>query len=151
MYWVIYQFTVWNIMFFWQLVTEGSGNVLEQYGRFVSSQYPMLLCVVVLIPFFAWDALRFSLRVAGPIYRIRATIKALEEGRTLKPVKLRQGDYLQDVIDELNALIVFMDERSFRTDESAPTKSHAQLNIDSASTVIMDSSHNLESLAESVK
>src|SRR5262245_23886899 len=80
MYWVIYQFTVWNIMFFWQLLTEGQGNVLEQYGRFVASQYPMLLCVVVLVPFFAWDALRFSLRVAGPIYRIRATIKALEEG-----------------------------------------------------------------------
>jgi hypothetical protein len=143
MYWVIYQFTVWNILFFWDLLTEGKGNVLEQYGRFVATQYPMLLCVALLIPFFAWDAIRFTLRVAGPIYRIRATIKALEEGRTLKPVKLRQGDYLQDVIDQLNSLIVLMDEHSFQDDH--------EVGSDSATTIIhRDDNVPSESMAESI-
>jgi hypothetical protein len=112
MYWVIYQFTLWNIMFFWQVLTEGKGNVAEQYARFVSAQYPMSLCVILLIPFFAWDALRFSHRVAGPLFRIRATMQAIEAGRTIQRVTLRDGDYLQEVIDDLNSLIVHLEEQN---------------------------------------
>jgi len=47
-------------------IGKGKGNVLDQYARFVSAQYPMLLCLVVLVPFsrgmrlnfrFEWQAL----------------------------------------------------------------------------------------------
>jgi hypothetical protein len=134
MYWVIYQFTVWNFMFFWQVLTEGKGDVVEQYGRFAAGQYPMLLCVVVLIPFFAWDAIKFSLRVAGPLYRIRMTIQALEAGKPLRPVKLRDGDYLQEVIDDLNSLIVHMDDRNLATLDFASSQSKKPEFLDSRST-----------------
>jgi hypothetical protein len=136
MYWVIYQFTLWNIMFFWQVLAEGKGNVVDQYGRFVAAQYPMLLCLVVLVPFFAWDAVKFSLRVAGPLYRIRMTIQAIEAGRTLRPVKLRDGDYLQEVIDDLNSLIVFLEERNFVTiDSAAASESRQSVPLDPESRV----------------
>jgi hypothetical protein len=122
-YWLIYQFTMWNIMFFWQVLSEGKGNVLEQYARFVASQYPMLLCLIVLIPFFAWDAIKFSLRVAGPLYRIRATIQAIESGRSLRPVTMRDGDYLQEVIDDLNSLIAFLGERKIASVDPSASSS----------------------------
>jgi hypothetical protein len=105
-------------MFCWQVLQEGKGNVLEQYGRFVVAQYPVLLCLVVLIPFFAWDAIRFSLRVAEPLHRIRTTIQGIESGRKLRTVKLRKGDYLQEVIDDLNSLILHLEERSLVTLDS---------------------------------
>jgi len=113
MYWFIYQFTLLNIMFAWQVFNEGKGDMMEQYARFIGGQGPMLICLIVLLPCFAWDALRFSLRVAGPLHRIRTTIREIESGQTkMRPVKLRDGDYLQEIIDDLNAMIVYLEERN---------------------------------------
>jgi hypothetical protein len=151
MYWVIYQSTMWNIMFFWQVLSEGRGNVLEQYARFVANQYPMLLCLLILIPFFAWDAIRFSHRVAGPLHRIRTTIQAIEAGRTLRPVTLRDGDYLQEVIDDLNSLIVFLDERNIASvDLSPPHKNGVSRNPQSPRSTDPQQAAEPEAMAHSV-
>jgi sensor histidine kinase YesM len=48
----------------------------------------------------------FLHRVAGPIYRIRLTIKRLAEDQIPeRSVRLRHGDFFQEVADELNRLI----------------------------------------------
>ncbi len=48
----------------------------------------------------------FLHRVAGPLYRIRGVLKILADGKVPeREVKLREGDFFVEVVDELNRLV----------------------------------------------
>ena len=119
-YWFIYQFTMWNFLFGCQLLREGRGNPAEQHLRFFISNYPMLIVFAIIVPFFAWDALKLSHRVAGPVYRLRQTIRAITAGQPIRRVKLRDGDHLTEVADDFNEMLLALEERGAITiDRSA--------------------------------
>jgi hypothetical protein len=120
-YWFIYQFTMWNFLFGWHVLREGRGNPAEQHLRFFQAQYPMLIVFAILVPFFAWDALKLSHRVAGPIYRLRQTIRTIIAGQPVRRVKLRDGDHLTEVAEDVNEMLLTLEERGAITiDRSAP-------------------------------
>lgn len=48
----------------------------------------------------------FLHRIAGPLYRIRGVLKILADGKVPeKEVKLREGDFFIEVVEELNRLV----------------------------------------------
>jgi len=104
-YWLVYQVSLWNFLFVWRLLHGGEGDLWEQYRQFCAEFYPVILGFLVIVPFVAYDAVRFSHGVAGPIYRIQQTIRAIAAGQPVKPVKLRWGDHLVDFQNDLNAMI----------------------------------------------
>jgi hypothetical protein len=104
-YWLVYQVSLWNFLFVWRLLQEGPGNPLQQYLRFLDDYYPALIGSVFLLPVLAWDAIKFAHRVVGPIYRFRKTLQAVAAGEAVQPVKLRQGDFLTEMRDDLNQLL----------------------------------------------
>jgi hypothetical protein len=110
-YWLVYQVCLWNLVFVWRLLQEGTGNPLEQYGRFCLDYAPALLGSAALLPFLAWDAVRFFHRVVGPIYRIRQTMQAVAAGERVRPVKLRDGDLLIDMRDDFNRMLEALDRQ----------------------------------------
>src|SRR5437764_15093867 len=79
-YGLIYQVSLWNFLFAWRLTSEGKGNLWEQYVHFFWDFYPMFFCFLLIVPFIAWDAVRFAHRLAGPIYRFRKTVQAVAGG-----------------------------------------------------------------------
>jgi hypothetical protein len=105
MYWLIYTVALWNLLFIWRLLSEGPGDPLEQYGRFFLDYWPALVCFVVVVPALAWDAVRFTHRLVGPIYRFRKTIQALSNGEAVQPLKLRDDDFLKDMRDDFNRML----------------------------------------------
>ncbi len=60
---------------------------------------------LLLLPIVVFDSIRFSHRFAGPMVRLRRTMKDLAEGRASPPVNLRDGDYWNDFALNLNQLI----------------------------------------------
>ena len=60
--------------------------------------------IVVLMPIFAYDLLRFSNRFTGPVTRIRKEIRDLTTGAQLEPIEFRGNDFLRELADEYNAL-----------------------------------------------
>jgi hypothetical protein len=105
MYWIVYLLCTWNFLFMWQLLQEGEGNLWDQYTRFVSSQYPTLVCCLLIVPFFAWDAIRFSHRFVGPLIRFRRTFRSIKNNEKVDRVELRKGDFLLDMQDEINSMV----------------------------------------------
>lgn len=103
-YGFIYQVTVWNLMFCWWLLRHSS-SLIDQYRDFCTEFYPMLLCVVVLAPAFAWDAVKYCHKIAGPIYRFRATSRDIAAGKPVRRIKLRSGDELITLQDDFNAML----------------------------------------------
>lgn len=105
MYWLVYQFTLFNFLFCWRLLRQGPGNIVQQYGQFFMEFYPMLFCFLLLVPAFLWDAIKFYHRVAGPIVRFRQAINDVASDRPLQRVRLRDGDELLDLRDDFNAML----------------------------------------------
>ncbi len=66
--------------------------------------------VLVSVMFLLYNALKISHRIAGPIYRICQSIKRIREGDVAFKIALRTGDHLEEVRDELNLLLDFLNE-----------------------------------------
>ncbi len=56
------------------------------------------------------QALRYSHRIAGPTFRIVRSLKDIRSGNLGFRVKLRKGDELEEIADELNRLIDWLAE-----------------------------------------
>ncbi len=104
-YWFVYQAAMWNFLFVWRLLKEGPGDPLEQYARFVGEFYPALICFALVVPILAWDAVRFAHRLIGPIWRFRKTMQEMANGQPVRPIKLRQGDFLLEMKDDFNVML----------------------------------------------
>ncbi len=67
-----------------------------------------------------WNALRFSHKVAGPMYRIGKTLQAVRAGDPSVRARLRNGDHLEDLAQEINEFLDWLEEReiTLAADES---------------------------------
>jgi hypothetical protein len=110
-YWLIYRLTEWNFLFIWRLVQEGAQDPLEQYRRFFLDYWPGLLVFAVLVPFLAWDAVKFAHRLVGPLVRFQKAMRAVAAGEPVRPVELREGDYLGEVQDDFNHMLENLHQR----------------------------------------
>lgn len=104
-YLVIYFITLGNLLFIWRLISDGPGNPLEQYFNSFLDYAPPLLFLVALLPILAWDALRFTHRLVGPLVRFRRAFQDLAQGKPVHPIKLRAGDFLEELRDDFNQML----------------------------------------------
>lgn len=67
---------------------------------------PFLLVTLVLVPVFIYDAMRLSGRFAGPVFRLRRTIRKITE--TGRPVKLRfrKDDFWKDLAVDFDRMVM---------------------------------------------
>jgi nitrogen fixation/metabolism regulation signal transduction histidine kinase len=56
----------------------------------------------------AWDTICFSHRLVGPLVRFRKTMQAIANGEAVRPIKLREGDYLEDLRDDFNKMLEYL-------------------------------------------
>jgi len=105
LYWFISQLTLWNLVFIWRLIQEGPGNPVEQYVQFLEVFAPAIVGSLLLVPVLAWDSVKFAHRVVGPLYRFRQTMQALAAGEAVRPIRLRQDDFLTELRDDFNRML----------------------------------------------
>lgn len=61
--------------------------------------WPAILVLLVMIGF---HSIRVSHRMAGPIYRFKEVLKAVQKGDLTTHSTLRKGDFFVDLMDEIN-------------------------------------------------
>jgi hypothetical protein len=61
-----------------------------------------LLASALILPAILLDLLRLSHRWVGPVFRLRASLQALNRGETVKPIAFRDGDFWQELAGEFN-------------------------------------------------
>ena len=59
----------------------------------------------------AWDAVRFTHRLVGPLWRFRRTMMCIARGELVQPIKLRKGDYLGEFQADFNAMLESLQKR----------------------------------------
>jgi hypothetical protein len=100
-----------NFLFAWRLLTEGLHDPVGKFVGLLRDYLPVGICLLVLVPVMAWDAIRFTHRLVGPLVRFRRTMLSIAEGKPVRPIKLREGDYLTDLRDDFNLMLEGLQSR----------------------------------------
>src|SRR5262245_55037505 len=66
---------------------------------------PFLMVMVFMLPVFIVDTIKLSHRFAGPIYRLRQTVRSLARGGAYTPMKFRDFDFWQGLADDFNEMV----------------------------------------------
>jgi hypothetical protein len=110
-YLVLFLIVLFNFLFAWKLLSDGMDDPLERLSDMLHEYLPVGICLLVLVPVMAWDAMRFSHRLVGPMVRFRRTMQSISKGETVRPIKLREGDYLTDLRDDFNQMLDSLQRR----------------------------------------
>lgn len=110
-YLVLFLGVLVNFLFAWQLFTGGLENPGTRFVEMLRTYLPVLLCLIVLVPVMAWDAMRFTHRLVGPLVRLRRAMQEVAGGTAVPPVRFRQGDYLDEVRDDFNGMLESLQRR----------------------------------------
>jgi hypothetical protein len=121
--------TATMLVFFWRMLMAGAARPHQHLLSAVSDAAPMLLALVAIMPFVAFDLLKLSNRFAGPVYRVRLTLESLARGETVRPVRFRDGDFWCELAPKLNVLAARLGqlESPGQYDPEAETSSDDQL------------------------
>ncbi|MFN3192242.1 MAG: hypothetical protein ACE361_17155 [Aureliella sp.] len=71
--------------------------IWEKYAFFI-------LLMITIVPSFIYDSIKLSNRFAGPMVRLRDSIKRIADGGEVSELSFRDGDFWQDVSVEFNRM-----------------------------------------------
>ncbi len=110
-YLVVFFVVFSNFLFAWKLWDEGPVDPWAQLVDTLRTNLPVFVLLLVLVPVMAWDTVRFSHRLVGPLVRFRTAMQELAAGEAVRPIKLRDGDYLTEMRDEFNQMLEELQKR----------------------------------------
>ncbi len=105
---LIYWCGTWLMVFAFPICTRLFFTSLpfDQLARQLMTElwFPIVMSVL-LIPIVAWDSVRFSNRVAGPVWRIARSLRQLSANQKTDRIQLRKDDFCHDLADDVNRLL----------------------------------------------
>ena len=110
-YLVIFFVVFCNFLFAWKMIEEGPTDPGQQFLETVQANAPVFICLLLLVPVMAWDTIRFSHRLVGPLVRFRKALQEMADGEPVRPIKLRDGDYLIEMRDDFNKMLEELQRR----------------------------------------
>ncbi|MCD0460874.1 hypothetical protein [Roseiconus lacunae] len=103
MHWVVFFLcNAFALMCWIRLFEQPDADWGQTFGDTVRRFLPFFIITVALIPAFVWDTLKLSHRFAGPITRLRNTLKDMKAGRSVPPLRFRENDFWQEIASNFN-------------------------------------------------
>lgn len=75
------------------------------YTTYLSELRPLFLATAILMPYFIYDLIKFSNRVAGPLYRCQKMMRDMVEGKPVREFQPRTRDLMPEFYADFNALV----------------------------------------------
>lgn len=66
---------------------------------------PVVICMLVMMPFMIWDLMNLTNRIAGPLFRFETLLKEYSRTGTLNTAHLREGDLLTEYQQHFNEFV----------------------------------------------
>ncbi len=110
-YWFFFVVAVAQVLLCWQIFNEPDGPFWTHfnYGRLWQQHGSVVIASLLLLPLLMIDAVIFSNRFTGPVYRLRRCIRALANGERVQPITFRKNDFRPEMADEFNALLAYVE------------------------------------------
>ncbi|MEQ8848844.1 hypothetical protein [Botrimarina sp.] len=91
----------------WVFLAPGVGALVRSPELLRGVLTCLVISVVVsglLLPIVLYDLVRFTHRFAGPMVRLRESMRRVAAGETVETLRFRDGDYWQEFADAFNAM-----------------------------------------------
>jgi len=103
-YWMVYNAVLVVVIggekLFWMVPDVMTGQSSFDFSQFIATFFSegrsMFVAMAVFCPALIWDMLKYSHRIAGPLYRFRSAMEDHVAGKELKGVQLRDNDLLKE-------------------------------------------------------
>jgi hypothetical protein len=105
LYWAVCLITITLMLLCWRIVTGPARLFYTHFDDMWFHYGPAMVASCLLLPLVIVDVIRVSNRFAGPMLRLRRSMKALARGEHVEPITFRDGDFWQDFADEFNTLL----------------------------------------------
>ena len=102
-----------NLLFFYNLAQKAVDKGIPRshiFFRFVEQQQTTMNLIFLgtaVVIFFGTCifGLLYSHRIAGPLYRLTQDLKGMTEGKAIRDVRFRKGDFFPEIAEAFNAFI----------------------------------------------
>jgi hypothetical protein len=117
-YLFLYAVAAFHIAFLFEVLLKSiarggpAQGVGALYVDYLHQQKTLLLTFFLTAPYFLFNLLRFSHRIAGPLYRCRRVMREMAEGKVVPAFKPRKHDLMTELFEAFNALIKTCNERA---------------------------------------
>ena len=121
---------------FFQLMTKSMPNVSENV---LAAQKDLVLylvliqLVITLLVFIVF--IFFTHKIAGPLYKLKNHLASIREGHPITPLNFRDGDYFQDVADEVT---LFLETISSNQENDFHDLDEISMYVENLATVVPD-------------
>jgi hypothetical protein len=114
---LLFALAVVHITFIFELMgslvfNDVGQGVANLYLDFLGRQKPLLITLVLVAPILLYDLLKFSHRIAGPLYRCRHVMEEMANGKSVPPFQPRKHDLMGELFRAFNALIAEWNARA---------------------------------------
>jgi hypothetical protein len=104
LYWAVCLMTIMLMLLCWRIITGPARMFYTHLDDMWFHFGPALVASTLLLPLVILDMIRLSNRFAGPLLRLRRSMRALARGEHVEPIEVRDGDFWKDFADEFNAV-----------------------------------------------
>lgn len=110
-HWVAFIGVAAAVSFALQVLTDPFRPMSDHASSLWRTQGPFLLVLIFMLPVFVVDTIKLSHRFAGPIFRLRSTIRSLAMGGDFVPLKFRDYDFWQGMAADFNHMVEQLQSR----------------------------------------
>lgn len=106
-----------------QVMVHGVDRPFTEHVTQVWNQYGIMAFVVIcFLPAFIYDSIKLSHRFAGPIYKLRLTLREMAAGGDPGEIKFRKDDYWGEIARDINQINQRLRQQSRTTNDHNETE-----------------------------
>ena len=98
---------LWFTLYSFELLKDA--NLVALFNTIT---WTVVLELIVLVPIVSWLGILLTHKIAGPLVRIHAALAEMANGTFDIHIKLRKGDALVDLAEDINRLAAYLRSRS---------------------------------------
>jgi hypothetical protein len=103
-HWFVFVVVAWGVTLFLQLLSDPFQPVVDNFRNMWTTQGPLMLVMVFLLPVFVLDTVKLSHRFAGPVISLRRAMREIAEGKPARKIQFRKHDFWHGLADDYNAI-----------------------------------------------
>ncbi len=114
LYWAACLIAITLMLLCWRIITGPARMFYTHFDDMWFFYGPAAVASALLMPMVILDILRLSNRFAGPLVRLRRSLRDLARGEKVTPLRFRDGDFWQSIADEFNTVAARFEQLSAR-------------------------------------
>ncbi len=106
LHWALFVFAFFSLLCVMHYFFGEPGQPLTSHLADMWSRYGILVLVLFsLLPYFFYDLIKLTHRIAGPMVRFNAVLHRAARGEHVEPIHFRDGDFWQELAEDFNVLL----------------------------------------------